>query len=96
MAVSLFSLFWMVELLPEQAQDNASDVFLATLLLTYSGLWLWMLFDHIFAASNTHVALIAILLIVGGGIAGIGYFFLVFRPRELSQQLGDVDPNVGV
>ncbi len=96
MSVSLLSLFWLVDLFPEQARDSVVNASWAAFFLCYAGLWLWMLFDHLFAESKDYVALIAILLVVGGGIAGIAYFFMIFRPRVLAQGVGAGSPGVGV
>jgi hypothetical protein len=93
--VSLLSLFWLVDLLPDSTRDLAIAASGGALFLGYVGLWLWMLFDHLFAESKELVALTSLVLIFGGGIAGIAYFFLVFRPRMLAHSAAGVS-GVGV
>src|SRR6476659_2691683 len=87
MGASLFCLLFLINSFPEQSRDLAFNASGVTFLLCYAGLWLWMICDHFFSQSKEFVVLVAILLILGGGVAGIAYFFLVFRPRVLSQEI---------
>jgi hypothetical protein len=87
MVAALLSAVWVVDLLPlsSAAEEAAGLAAEWTLGLSYLGLWIWMLCDHLFSTEREYAALISIFLIVGGGLAGIAYFFLVFRPRELAR-----------
>ena len=82
--ISAIAVFGGVDVLLRQSghsAETAEAVCTATLLLSYSGLWLWMLIDHILARDDSHTVLISIFLVLGGGIAALADFFLVFRPR---------------
>ena len=54
----------------------------AAFIFSYVGLWAWMLIDHLVNGGPSHTVLISIFLVFGGGLAGIAYFFLVFRHRH--------------
>jgi hypothetical protein len=85
MTLSLLAIFCLADLLPERNRDVAVAVSEISFFLGYVGLWAWMLFDHIFSGDREYAALISILLVVGGGFAGIVYFLSVFRPRALAR-----------
>lgn len=69
---------WMI---PAAYVGAAGEVSAVVLLVSYVAMWLWMLFDHVVNGESEHTVLIAIALVLGGGLAALAYFFLVFRPR---------------
>jgi hypothetical protein len=84
LVVSAIAAFGGLELLlgqSTQVAETAEAFCNFTLLVTYVALWIWMLIDHIFFSDSSHPVLIGIFLVLGGGIAALAYFFLVFRPR---------------